>query len=186
MTKPKATKRKPGRPPKQKIFSAAELLEQSRVAREKSQARLGTIDMAEAEAGLSSILSMDKKKPTDAELKELRRMAERLWTQLGMEKVLEEEAEWMDSISKPPSTGVWMPDGEDLTPKRKNARKPKSIHDLTDKQNQAKGISLEPVPMELDIDATEAELEQRLMQEAVLRKQTEEQRFLRGRRVTGG
>ena len=64
----------------------------------KSQERLGAMDYEKAEEGLLKVFKADKKNSLqDAELKELRRMAERLWEKLEMEKALEEGKEWMAS-----------------------------------------------------------------------------------------
>ena len=51
---------------------------------------------------------------------------------------------------------TWDAEHEFLKTKRKNAKKTKSIDDLTDKQKEQKCIALGPVPMEIDIEATEA------------------------------
>ena len=68
-----------------------------------SQERLGAMDYEKGEEGLLKVFKADKKNSLpDAELKELRRMAERLWEKLEMEKALEEGKEWMASASKAP------------------------------------------------------------------------------------
>ena len=189
MAKTKATKRKRGRPPGKKYFSADELREKSNAFMRKSQERLGNIDFKEAEEGLTKILKADEKNPPSAaELKELRRMASRLWDQLQIEKQYEEEQQWQEGygVRRDPDgiPEVWTPEGL-MKKERKNAKKPKNIDTLTDKQKISKGISLEPVSMEIDIDTTEAELERRLMEEAVVQKQFDDRRFLKGRRVRG-
>ena len=74
--------------------------------------------------------------------------------------------------------------GKPLKPKRKNAKRTKNIHTLTDKQKLAKGIALEPTPMEFDVEMQEAELKKRLFEEARLNQQRERQ-FPKGRRLTG-
>ena len=65
--------------PRQKYFSAEELLAQSKATMKKSQERLGAIDYEQAEEARLKVFKADKKKSLpDAELKELRRMAEQL------------------------------------------------------------------------------------------------------------
>ena len=58
------------------------------------------------------------------------------------------------------------------------------MNTLTDKQKLKKGMSLEPVPMEFDVDVTEAQLERVLTEAELLRKQ-QEAGFIKGRRLTG-
>ena len=79
MARSKTRKKKRGRPPRQKYFSAEELLAQSKSAMKKSQERLCAIDYEEAEEARLKVFKADKKNfLPDAELKELRRMAEQL------------------------------------------------------------------------------------------------------------
>ena len=149
--------------------------------------RLGTINFEEVEEGLQTMLSEDKlKQCTKAELKELRRMAERLWDKFEIEKEYEQELEWTYGTrrSDTPASEEWERNHEGLVPKRKNAKKTKTIYDLTDKQKLRKGIELEPVPMEIEIEATEAEVEAELMQQAAAERVNQGQ-FLQGRRLTG-
>ena len=149
--------------------------------------RLGAINYKEAEEGLETILSEEKlKQATHAELKELRRMAERLWDKLQIEKEYEQDMEWTYGVHREPTpqSEAWDEEHEFLKPKRKNAKQTKNIYTLTDKQKEKKGIALEPTPMQLDVDATEAELEGVLTEAELLRKQ-QEAGFLKGRRFTG-
>jgi len=182
----KTTVRKPGRPRKQPLDIEAE----KRKVRDGMKAtaeRQGTINYKDAEEGLETILSEEKlKQATHAELKELRRMAERLWDKLQIEKEYEEDMEWSYGVQREatPQSEAWDKEHEFLEPKRKNAKQTKNIYTLTDKQKEKKGIALEPTPMELDVDATEAELERVLVEAELLRKQQED-RFHKGRRLTG-
>jgi len=60
-----------------------------------------------------------------------------------------------------------------------------NIFDLTDKQKlQKKGIALKPLPMEIDIDAVETELQRKLI-EQVAADHASQDPFLKGRRLTG-
>jgi len=149
--------------------------------------RLGTINFEEVEDGLQTMLSEDKlRQCTKAELKELRRMAERLWDKFEIGKEYKADMEWTYGSKREstPALEAWDAEHEFLKPKRKNSKKTKSIYDLTDKQKEQKGIALEPVPMEIDVDATEAELEQKLMEKAAAQRISQGQ-FLQGRRLSG-
>ena len=60
-----------------------------------------------------------------------------------------------------------------------------NISGLTDKQKvQKKGIAPKPVPMEIDIDAIEAELQRKLIEQATVDHASQDP-FLKGRRLTG-
>ena len=184
----KRKKRGVGRP-KLEPMSGPELRQKALSGMRLSAEAKGHIDYEEAEEGLEIILDENRlKKATAAELKELRRMAERLWDKLQIEKEYEHDQEWEGgygvSREPTPQSEAWEKQHEFLKPKRKNAKKIKNIHTLTDKQKLRKGMSLEPTAMEFDVDATEAQLEKVLMEEAMLRKQREQQ-YTKGRRITG-
>jgi hypothetical protein len=147
----------------------------------------GRIDHTASEEALAIMLDEKQlQKKTKAELKELRRMAERLWDQLQIDKQYQQDLDWEGGygVSREPTSQSeqWDEEHQFLEKKRKNAKKTKNIYTLTDKQKEAKGIALEPVKMELDLDATEAELEKVMMEEAILKRQRELQ-FPKGRRV---
>ncbi len=182
----KKNRRGPGRPKKGCINLAEE---RAKVAsRIKANAeRLGTINFEETEEGLQTMLSEEKlKKCTHAELKELRRMAERLWDKFEIEKQYDEEQEWSYGMKREPTpqSEEWDRQHEFLKPRRKNAKKVKSILNLTDKQKLEKGMSLEPIQDELNVEATEAEVQSQLMEQATTERADEGQ-FLKGRRITG-
>ena len=182
----KSKKRGPGRPRKGCIDLAAERAKVQAGMKANAE-RLGAIDLEEVEDGLQTMLSEDKlKQCTHAELKELRRMAERLWDKFEIEKEYEQELEWTYGTrrSDTPASEEWDRNHEGITPKRKNAKKVKTIYDLTDKQKLRKGIALEPAVTEIDIEATEAELEAELMEQAAAERLSRGQ-FLQGRRLTG-
>ena len=182
----KPKKRGRGRPKKGCLDLAAERASVAAGIKANAE-RLGVIDFAEVEEGLQTMLSKDKlKQCTKAELEQLRRMAERLWDKFEIEKEYEADMEWTyGSRHEPtPASEAWDAEHEFLKPKRKNSKKTKSIYDLTDKQKEQKGIALEPMPMEIDIEATEAELEAQLMEQAAAERVSEGQ-FLQGRRLTG-
>ena len=133
------------------------------------------------------MLSEDKlRQCTKAELKELRRMAERLWDKFEIGKEYKADMEWTYGSKREstPASEAWDAEHEFLKPKRKNAKKTKSIYDLTDKQKEQKGIALEPMPMEIEIEATEAELEAQLLEQAAAEHVSQGQ-FLQGRRLSG-
>ena len=115
-------------------------------------------------------------------------MAAVLWDKLQCEKQYEEDLAWEGGYGvnreATPQSEAWDAEHEFLKPKRKNAKQTKNIYTLTDKQKEAKGMALEPTPMEFDVEMTEAELEKVLMEEALLLHQREQQ-FVKGRRVTG-
>ena len=92
--------------------------------------------------------------------------------------------EWSYGVQREatPQSAAWDKEHEFLEPKRKNAKKTKNIHTLTDKQKLKKGMSLEPVPMEIDIEATEAELTNQLVERAK-EELKQQRRFPVGRRV---
>ena len=134
MARSKATKRKRGRPPGKKYFSAEELRQKSNAFMRKSQERLGKINFEEAEEGLSKILKADEKSPPPAaELKELRRMAERLYDQLQIEKQYEEEQQWEEGygVRRDPDgiPEVWTPEGfmKKETEEREEAEEPRQL-----------------------------------------------------------
>ena len=78
---PRKITRGPGRPRLQPM-SGEELRQKALAGMKKSAEAKGQIDYQEAEEGLETILDENKlKNATGAELKELRRMAERLWRQ---------------------------------------------------------------------------------------------------------
>jgi len=180
------SKRGPGRPRKGCINLAEERARVQSAIQDNAK-RLGAINFEEAEEGLDTMLSEDKlKQCTRAELKELRRMAERLWDQFEIEKQYAEDLEWSYGVRREPTPKSieWDRQHEFLKPKRKNAKKTKTIYDLTDKQKERKGMALEQTPMEFDVEATEAELAAKLVEEAAA-KRVEEGHFLKGRRLTG-
>ena len=189
MTVPKKTKRRgPGRP-RLKPMSGQELRLKALEGMKTSAEARGHINYEAAEDGLKIILDEDRlKKATHAELKELRRMAERLWDKLQIEKEYEQDQQWEGgygvSRESTAHSDAWDAEHEFLKPKRKNAKRTKNIHTLTDKQKLAKGIALEPTPMEFDVEMQEVELEKRLVEEARLNQQRERQ-FPKGRRLTG-
>lgn len=187
MANKKKAKRGPGRPRKGCIDLAAERAKVQQAMQDNIK-RLGTINFQEAEEDLQTMMSEKKlKECTRAELKELRRMAERLWDQFEIEKQYAEEQEWTYGTNRheaSPMSEEWDRNHEDITPKRKNAKRPKTITQLTDKQKVSKGISLEPVAMEFDVDAVEKELTSKLMEKASV-KRVEDRQFLKGRRLTG-
>ena len=114
-------------------------------------------------------------------------MAERLWEQLQIEKQYSEDQPWSYGANRSEATPMseeWDRNHAGITPKRKNAKRPKKITELTDKQKHRKGLALEPTPMEFDVEQTEAELEQKLMEQAAAQR-IEEGQFLQGRRITG-
>ena len=176
----------PGRPKKGCINLTAERAKVQAGMKANAE-RLSAIDFDEVEDGLQTMLSEDKlKQCTKAELKELRRMAERLWDKFEIEKEYEQEMEWTYGIrrSDTPASEEWERNHAGIARKRKNAKKTKTIYDLTDKQKLRKGIALEPAVTEIDIEATEAELEVQLMEQAAAERASQGQ-FLQGRRLTG-
>lgn len=187
MAKAKQAKRGPGRPRKGCINLAEERARVQNAIQDNAK-RLGAINFEEVGEGLVTMLSEDKlKQCTRAELKELRRMAERLWDQFEIEKQYAEDLEWSYGVNRSeasPMLEEWDRQHEFLKPKRKNAKKTKTIYDLTDKQKERKGMALEPTPMEFDIEATEAEIAAKLVEVAAAQR-VEEGKFLKGRRLTG-
>lgn len=185
--------KKRGRPFKQKIFSAAELRQQAEKFRKQSQERIGSINYEQVEEGLELMLNEEKlKECTKAELKELRRMAERLWDRFQIEKEYEADQAWEGGygVCREPVEGMmsedeWSKQHEFLKPKRKNAKQTHSIYSLPEHKKAERGLATEPVRMEFDIEATEKQIEEALMAEAMARHQQEEQFFTKGRRLSG-
>ena len=127
--KPKT--RGPGRPKKGCIDLA---VERTKVlaGMKASAERLAAFNNAETEDGLQTMLSEKKlKQCTKAELKELRRMAERLWDQFEIEKQYAEDMEWTYGTKREPTpqSKAWDEEHELLKPKRKktNNIRPPSI-----------------------------------------------------------
>ena len=181
----KAVKAKRGRPPNKP--KSGEELRLIAIERMKATAESkGQINFSETEESLLTMLD-DKqlKSKTSAELKELRRIAEHLWDKFQIEKEVAEAEQWEGGygVSTEGQQKKWDEEHAFLKPKRKNAKQTKNIYTLTDKQKEAKGIALEPMKMELDLEATEAQLEQAIMEEAILKRQREQQ-FPKGRRVS--
>ena len=185
-------KRGPGRP-RNTPKSAEELRLKALEGMRKTAEVKGRIDYEEAEQGLELMLNEKKlKQATATELKKLRRMAEELYDKLQIEKEYEADQAWEGGYGvyrgEAPEgymdATAWDEEHEFLKPKRKNAKKTKNIHTLTDKQKLDRGLALEPVPMEFDLEATEAEIEERLMKEAKA-QQEREALFPKGRRLTG-
>jgi len=182
----KAKKRGVGRPKKGCINLAAEREAVAKGIKANAE-RLGTINFEETEEGLQTMMSEEKLKAcTHAELKELRRMAERLWDKFEIEKQYEQEQEWSYGSMREPTaqSEEWDRQHAFLKPKRKNAKQTKNIYSLTEKEREQKGIALEHMPVEFDIKATEAEAEAKLIEEAAAKRKSEGQ-FLQGRRLTG-
>jgi len=180
----KATKAKRGRPPNKP--KSGEELRQLAIQRMNATAeRRGQLNLSETEESLLTMLDEKQmKSKTSVELKELRRIAEHLWDKFQIEKEVAEAEQWEAGygVNTEEQQKRWEEEHAFLKPKRANAKKTKTIYDLTDKQKVAKGIALEPVKMELEPELTEAQLEQAMMNEAILKRQREQQ-FPKGRRV---
>ena len=183
-------KRGPGRPKKQPV-SPHQLIAQAQAGIKATAERFGQINYEETEDKLSLMLSEDRlKECTFAELRELRRMAEHLWDKFQCEKEYAIDQEWMGGygIQKQEAEELteteraWIDEHAFLQPQRKNAKKTKNVFTLTDKQKERKGMSLEPVQMEFDVEQTEAELEEKLMQAAINHQQSDVHE-LKGRRI---
>ena len=183
-------KEKPGRGrPKTQPKSGEELRLAALQRMQTTAERKGQIDHSASEEALQIMLDeKELKKQTKAELKELRRMAERLWDQLQIDKQYQQDLAWEGgygvnrSQTSEEMQAIWDEEHKFLKPKRKNAKKVHNIYDLPEKKREAKGLVSEPVKMELDLDATEAELEKVMMEEAILQRQRELQ-YPKGRRV---
>ena len=185
-------KRGPGRP-RNTPKSADELRAKTLESMKRTAEAKGRIDYEAAEQGLDLMLNEKKlKQATATELKQLRRMAEELYDKLQIEKEYEADQAWEggygvyrgEASEGYMDAATWDEEHEFLKPKRKNAKKIKNIHTLTDKQKVDRGLALEPVPMEFNLESLEAELEERLMKEAKA-QQEREALFPQGRRLTG-
>jgi len=185
-------KRAAGRP-KKKPVSPHQLIAQAQAGIKATTERFGQINYEETEDKLSLMLSEDRlKECTFSEIRELRRMAERLWDKFQCEKEYAADQEWMNGygIQRKEAEELteeeqaWIDEHAFLKPQRKNAKKTKNVFTLTDRQKERKGLALEPTQMEFDIAEAEAELEQKLMQAAINHKQVEVSE-LKGRRVEG-
>lgn len=185
-------KRKRGRPTAQKYFSPTELKAAAQENLKKSQERMGAINFKKAEEGLELMLDEARlKKCTKTELKELRRLAEGLWEKFQAEKQYAEDQAWeggygtkREPVEGMMSSEEWDEEHKFLKKKRKNAKPLHNIYSLPEHKREERGLATEPVPMEFDVDATEAEIEQRLMEQARVERQ-QDQQFLKGRRVSG-
>ncbi|QNI54968.1 hypothetical protein SynBIOSE41_02468 [Synechococcus sp. BIOS-E4-1] len=180
MTASNTSKRKRGRPPKQKVFSAAELQARStEFMKISQQRRQGAINYVEAEKVVSLMSDSSKvQNLTQDEVLALREEATKLWELLGYTEEYETERykpvteqlsdeEFLDtpSIDGQMSRKDWIEAHAFLKPKRKNARLPKSIRDIKQNKFDAYGLTDEK-PEPIDHAAMEAELEKKLMDRA--------------------
>ena len=186
------TKKKRGRPANQRYFSADELRTKSVERISKTAEAKGTISNEEALDCVRTILTpQELEKQTAGELKELRRMAERLWEQLQIDLEAEADQEWELGYGvykdRAPDgfldAAAWIEEHAFLEKTRKNAHKPKHIFNLTEKQKLRKGLELEPTQAStLDIKAIEEQIEAQHLEDAIEQKK-KELPCLKGRRV---
>ena len=123
----KPKKRGPGRPKKGCIDLANEKEVVAAGIRANAE-RLGTINFEETEEGLQTMLSEDKlSQCTKAELKELRRMVERLLDKFEIGKEYKADMEWTCGSKREstPASDAWNAEHEFLKPKCKNSKKTK-------------------------------------------------------------
>ena len=185
-------KKKRGRPANQKYFSANELRTKSVERISKTAEAKGTVSNDEALDCVRTILTPEElNKQTTGELKELRRLAEKIWDQLQMDLEHDADQEWELGYGvykdRAPDgfldAAAWEEEHAFLGKTRKNAHKPKNIFNLTEKQKLRKGLELEPTEAStLDIKAIEQEIEAQHLEDAIEEKKAELP-ILKGRRV---
>ena len=179
--------RRPGRP-KNEPMSAYELRQRAQANIKDSAERRGQINFSETAEDLRLMLDTKRMEElTRSEIKELRRKAEQLWDKFEIERQYAEELERTFGVRNDPPPEIvaeWEQQHAFLKPKRKNAKKLHNIYDLPENKREAKGLASAPTPMEFDVDATEAELEDKLM-DAAIEQRKQDRQFLKGRRITG-
>ena len=186
------TKKKRGRPANQKYFSASELRTKTVDSISKTAGVKGTVSNDDALDCVRTILTPEElDKQTSVELKELHRLAEKIWDQLQCDLEAEADAEWEMGYGvykdRAPDgfldAAAWEEEHAFLGKTRKNAHKPKNIFNLTEKQKLRKGLELEPTHAStLDIKAIEEQIEAQHLEDAIEEKK-KELPCLKGRRV---
>ena len=180
-------KNKGGRPrlkPKSGPQLIHEAREKMRLAKEAKQ----STEYLEAEDVIAQMSDEEElKKLRDTDIKELRRQANVLWKLLQAERWENEQKTYgttqelpktdEEFLDQPAVQGQmtrkqWLEEHKHLEPKRKNARKVKSIRDIKEKDYEKYGLTTE-VTETTDIDALERELENKLMDEAIAERKKE-------------
>lgn len=183
----KKNKRGRGRPPVQKVFTAQELRQKAEAWRQHSQEHRAEVKFEEAGEALETILEDGKLELCNKfEIKALRRMAEALYDQYEADKHYKEDLTigygvFRDKDVNQVTPEEWEEYHAFLKKKRKNAKQTHNIYNLPESQRESKGLVNEPIRIELDIEATEKEIEERLFEAEKLKREQERQ-FLKGRR----
>ena len=174
--------------PKRKPMSATELRAKALINRARSVADRAELDPVEAEDTIARMMDENGlKRMRESDIKELRRQAKALWEKLERETWQHEQVcshpndshltdeEFLDAptIAGQMTRREWLEEHKPTLPKRKNARKPKSIADIKPQKFEQYGLIAELDPGQ-DLDAMERELEIKLMEQAI--KDREEER----------
>lgn len=181
--------------PRTKPESPAALVAKARTEILATQERKRTFDYLQAEDTIAQMMDEQELKTLQSkDIQELKRQAEILWELLQAEQWEQEQhsygievtdEEFLDApaVSGQMSRKEWMEAHAHLKPKRKNARKTKSIYDIKEKDHDKFGITAE-ITEATDLDALEKDIEDRMMDEVIAERA--EQRKLNplvGRRV---
>jgi len=186
--KAKEKRRGPGRP-KSEPISPALLRERALKGITRSAEARGEVNFQETEEGLMTMLSpQELKKQTKEELQDLRKMAEMLWDKFQIEKeILEAQGNYGVYVEDPTPAQIaakeeWDANHAFLKPKRKNAKQTHNIYSLPEHKREAYGIVSEPIKTTIDLDETEEQAHNRVM-EAGIEEMKLESRKMKGKRV---
>jgi len=185
--KAKEKRRGPGRP-KTVPLSPEVLRQKAFEGMRKSAEARGEINYQETEEALLTMLDpKELKKQTKAELNELRKMAEMLWDKFQIEKEVSEAGDSYGvarelTPQEQAAQDEWDKNHEFLKPKRKNAKKTHNIYSLPEHKREAYGLSSEPVKTTIDLDETEQQFNDRVMEEGIKEMEVTKQ-AMRGKRV---
>ena len=170
--------------PKSEPQSAASIITKAREHMQQTRDLKQTTNHLEAEDTVARMMDESElKNIRDKDIKELKRQAEVLWELLQAERYEKEQSSYgttqsdEDFLNAPAVQGQmtraeWLKEHEHLKPKRKNARKVKSIRDIKEKHYEKYGLTTEVIET-ADIDALEKELENKLMDEAIAQRNEE-------------
>jgi len=170
-------KRSVGRPRRQPL-SAEALVSKARQEIQTTQERKQSFDFLEAEDTLAIMSDEEElRKLQSKDIKELQRQAKILWELLQAEQWEQEQTsygievndeQFLDApaVSGQMTRKEWLAAHAHLKPKRKNARKVKSIYDIKEKHYERYGLTAE-ITETTNLDVLEADLEKKMMDREV-------------------
>ncbi len=185
--KAKNKRRGPGRP-KTVPMSPQVLRQKAFEGMRKSAEARGEINYQATEEALLTMLDpKELKKQTKEELKDLRKMAEMLWDRFQIEKEVSEAGDSYGvcrelTPEEQAAQDEWDANHEFLKPKRVNAKKTHNIYSLPEHKREAYGLASEPVKTTIDLDETEQEAHNRVMEEGIKELEASKQ-ARKGKRV---